>query len=194
MTGEGAGPKPAKPPRGAAGRVLLVEGERMALEVRRHWYRLVLPVLVLLVTTAGASYLAATLPDSDVRPTLRWIVAGTAAAVVLRWSVWPYLVWYADSYLLTTRRLIIREGVLARRGHDIPLGRIVEVSFSRTLPQRVLGCGRLVITTAGQRGTVVIDDVPLVEEVQGAIHGLVEAAPRPAPASAPQPSDPERVQ
>lgn len=184
-------PKPPKPPGGPAGRVLLAEGERLAIEVRRHWYRLVGPVLVLLATTGAASYLAATLPEAEVRPTLRWIIAGTAAAVVLRWSVWPYLVWYANSYVLTTRRLIVREGVLARRGHDIALGRIIEASFSRTLLQRMLGCGRLVISTAGQRGTVVIDDVPMVEEVQAVLHSLVETAPRLSPPpGTPRPAGP----
>jgi membrane protein YdbS with pleckstrin-like domain len=173
----GAAPGAGQGGTGSAGRVLLADGERLAIELRSHWYRLLGPVLVLFVTTGAASYLAATVPESEARPTLRWIIAGTAAVIVLRWSVWPYLVWYAHSYLLTTRRFIIREGVLARRGHDIPLGRIVEASFSRTLLQRMLGCGRLEIQTAGQRGLVVIDDVPLVEDVQRAIYGLVAAAP-----------------
>jgi uncharacterized membrane protein YdbT with pleckstrin-like domain len=166
------------------GRVLLAEGERLAVELRSHWYTLVGPALVLVATSGLGSYLAATVPESDARATLRWIIGATCAGIVLRWSVWPFLVWYANSYLLTTRRLIIREGVLARRGHDIPLARITDASFTRSLLQRILGCGRLTISTAGQRGSVVIDDVPLVEEVQRAIQGLVSGAPRPAPPAA----------
>ena len=163
------------------GRVLLADGERLALELRSHWYTLIGPALVLVTTSGTGSFLAATVPDSDAQTTLRWIIAATCAALVLRWSVWPFLVWYANSYLLTTRRLIIREGVMARRGHDIPLARITDASFTRSLLQRMLGCGRLTINTAGQRGSVVIDDVPLVEDVQRAIQSLVSGAPRPAP-------------
>jgi uncharacterized membrane protein YdbT with pleckstrin-like domain len=173
------------------GRVLLAEGERLVLELRSHWYRLIGPALVLVATSGTGSFLAATVPESDARVTLRWIIGATCAALVLRWSVWPFLVWYANSYMLTTRRLIIREGVMARRGHDIPLVRITDASFTRTLLQRMLGCGRLTISTsgstAGQRGNVVIDDVPLIEDVQRAIQGLVSGAPRPVAADPPDP-------
>lgn len=173
------------------GRVLLAEGERLALELRSHWYTLIGPALVLVATSGIGSYLAATVPASDARVTLRWIIGTTCGAIVLRWSVWPFLVWYANSYLLTTRRLIIREGVMAKRGHDIPLVRITDVSYTRTLLQRMLGCGRLTISTAGQRGAVVIDDVPLIEDVQKAIQGLVAGAPRPPDPGPPHPGPPD---
>ena len=56
----------------------------------------------------------------------------------------PFLRWWTTVYVLTDRRLILREGLIARSGRDIPLGRINDVSFSHTAIERVLGCGTLV--------------------------------------------------
>lgn len=161
-------------------RVPLAEGETLAVELRRHGHTLVLPVLVLLLAAAVGPFLAGTVPDSEARPTLRVIIAATGAVLVLRWSIWPFLAWYARSVLLTTRRLIIREGVLARRGQDVPLDAITDASYTRTLLQRMLGCGRLSIAVGGRPGAVVLDDVPLVAEVRSALAGLAADARRSA--------------
>ena len=98
------------------------------------------------------------------------------------------------SYTASCRPLVLRgnktaEGWLepSLQNAGFSLGRILEASYSRTLLQRMLGCGRLEIATAGQRGVVVIDDVPHVEDVQRVIYALVEAAPRGMPAAGPAP-------
>ncbi|HEX6246424.1 MAG TPA: PH domain-containing protein, partial [Nocardioidaceae bacterium] len=62
------------------------------------------------------------------------------------------------------QRLITRRGALRRRGHDIPLGRISDVSHARGLLDRVLGCGTLVVSVEGER-RVELDDIPQVEQV-----------------------------
>lgn len=159
-------------------RVQFAEGETLALELRGHWYTLTAPVLVLLLTCGVGSFLAATVPDSDARATLRVIIAVTGTALVLRWSVWPFLVWYAHSFLLTTRRLVVREGVMARRGHDVALDGITDASYTRSLLQRMVGCGRLSISVGGRPGVVVLDDVPLVAEVREALAALAADARR----------------
>lgn len=157
------------------GRLPLLEGERPAFEVRAHIYTLAGSVFVLILTSGVAAFLAATVPDSDARPTLRLIIAGTAVALVLRWSIWPFLGWYSRSYLVTDRRVIVREGVFSRRGHDVPLSRLVSASYTRTVLQRMFGCGRLTLTTAGS-GDLVVEDVPMVVEVQRVLAALTAAA------------------
>ena len=37
--------------------------------------------------------------------------------------------WLTATYTITTKRLITREGLIARRGHDIPLMRISDVAY-----------------------------------------------------------------
>lgn len=158
-------------------RLPLLAGETLTFELRAHGYTLAAPALVLILVSGVASFIAATVPDADARTTLRAIIAATATAIALRWSVWPFLSWYGRSYVLTSHRLLLREGVFARRGHDIPLDRVVGASFTRTVLQRIFGCGRLTISTAGQHGEIVFEDAPKVAEVQHALAALAATAP-----------------
>ena len=92
-----------------------------------------------------------------------WIVA---VAVLVVWSVKPFLEWLTATYTITTKRLITREGLIARRGHDIPLLRISDVAYDMGPIDRMLGCGTLVISDASTHGQVELHDIPDVEVVQ----------------------------
>ena len=101
------------------------------------------------------------------------------------WLIVPVLRWRTTTYELTTRRLRTRYGLVTRRGRDIPLARINDVSFEKGLLDRLLGAGRLVVESAGEHGQIVLRDIPQVEQVQATLYRLVEdgaatARPRPA--------------
>ena len=76
-----------------------------------------------------------------------------AILALMLWLIAPVLRWRTTTYELTTRRLRTRFGILTRRGRDIPLSRINDVSFERGPLDRLLGAGRLVVespaSTAG---------------------------------------------
>jgi uncharacterized membrane protein YdbT with pleckstrin-like domain len=76
--------------------------------------------------------------------------------------------------VFTNERVIMREGVFSRNGRDIPMGRINDVSFSHNLFERMLGCGTLTIESAGERGQVVLQDIPGVEKAQSMLYELVD--------------------
>jgi uncharacterized membrane protein YdbT with pleckstrin-like domain len=98
-----------------------------------------------------------------------------ALLVLARWSLWPFLRWLTTSYVVTDRRLITRRGIIARQGRDMPLSRINDVTFNHSgLLERMLGCGTLVVESAGERGQLVLADVPRVEEVQRDVYRLAE--------------------
>lgn len=151
----------------------LADDEELELEARPHWKMLVPPVLVLIVTTGLASFLAAVLPG-DTAAMGRLLVAAVAAVIVLGWTVRPFLRWRTTSFALTTRRIVTRRGILARRGRDVPLARVSDVSFSRTFPERLLGCGTIVIESAGEHGQLVLTDIPHVETVQAQLYRLLD--------------------
>ena len=65
---------------------------------------------------------------------------------------------------------------MARSGRDMPLARVNDISFSHTVFERILGCGTLVVESAGERGQLVLSDVPHVEAVQRRIYELADAA------------------
>lgn len=148
---------------------LLNEGESVVISTRTHAKALILPALVLLVVAGLAGYLTS-VTDSGVAHLITWIVA---AALLLWFTVWPFLNWLTSTYTVTTRRLITRHGILTRTGHDIPLNRISDVSYERGVVDRMLGCGTLIISDASDKGRVQLPDVPHVEQTQLKLSGLL---------------------
>jgi membrane protein YdbS with pleckstrin-like domain len=148
---------------------LLNEGESVVISTRTHPKALILPVLVLVVVAGLAAYLTS-VTDSSVAHIITWVVA---ALLLLWFTVWPFLNWLASTYTVTNRRLITRHGILTRKGHDIPLNRISDVSYERGVVDRMLGCGTLIISDASTRGSVQLPDVPHVEQTQLKLSGLL---------------------
>jgi uncharacterized membrane protein YdbT with pleckstrin-like domain len=145
---------------------LLGDGERVVLSVRTHWKALLGPSLIAVLVVMAAVWAISLLPGGELSGWLRLAVVVIAIVAILALSVWPALNWLTASYTVTNRRLITRQGVLTRTGRDIPLARINDVSYEHGLIDRMLGCGTLVVESAGERGQVVLPDVPNVEQVQ----------------------------
>jgi uncharacterized membrane protein YdbT with pleckstrin-like domain len=152
---------------------LLSPGEHVIASTRTHWKALVLPVIILVVTCAAAGFLIAVLPSGSAHNVLLIIVLVVAAAIVVWFTIRPFLVWLTASYTVTDRRLINRSGVFVRKGRDIPLHRINDVSYERGVLDRLLGCGTLVISDASEQGMSVLPDVPHVERLQLLITDLL---------------------
>ncbi|MEP6814491.1 MAG: PH domain-containing protein [Marmoricola sp.] len=148
---------------------LLNEGENVVISTRTHPKALILPTLVLIVLAGLAGYLTS-VTDSAVWHVITWVVA---AALLIWFTVWPFLTWLTSTYTVTNRRLITRRGILTRKGHDIPLNRISDVSYERGVVDRMLGCGTLVISDASEKGRVELPDVPRVEQTQLKLSGLL---------------------
>ena len=149
---------------------LLAEDEEVVLRLHPHWKMLVRPVLVFLVTVGVGAYLAAITDTAGVR----YAIAGIVALVLVLFTVAPFLRWRTTHFVVTTHRVLIRRGILSRSGRDVPLSRINDVSFEHSFFERMLGCGTLVVESAGERGQVVLADVPRVERVQGQLYQLME--------------------
>ena len=152
----------------------LSDGEEVVLDLHPHWGRLFVPVLVLLVACLLAGFGVALIPKGGGQQIERWILIGIAAVVVIWLTILPYLRWLTTKYVLTTDRLIIRSGILARHGRDIPLNRINDVSFSETVLERMLRSGTLVVESAGDNGQISLTDVPRVEHVQREVYRMVD--------------------
>jgi uncharacterized membrane protein YdbT with pleckstrin-like domain len=156
----------------------LAEGEEVVLDLHPHWKQLVAPVLLLPVLVGLATYLWFVLPNDAARTPLRWVIAVVAALLLIRFSLWPFLRWQTTRYVLTNRRVVLRDGVFSRHGRDIPLTRVNDVSFQHNLFERMLRCGTLTIESAGEHGQVVLPEVPRVEVVQREVYRAVEAEVR----------------
>ena len=99
---------------------------------------------------------------------------GVAAVVLVVWVVKPVIQWATSQYVITNRRVIIRSGIIARQGRDMPLARVNDVHFSYGVIDRLLGCGDLIVESAGETGRLLIASVPEVELIQREIFRLHE--------------------
>ena len=158
---------------------LLNPGESVVISTRTHPKALLLPVLALVVFLAiGVAFMQ--FVDDD---TARLVVWALAAVGILWFFVRPLVVWLTATYTITNRRLITRQGVFTRTGHDIPLTRISDVAYELHLIDRMLGCGTLVISDASTHGQVLLPDIPHVEETQRRLNELLHRLHGGAPAS-----------
>jgi uncharacterized membrane protein YdbT with pleckstrin-like domain len=163
---------------------LLSEGETVVLDLHPHWKVVFLPVIELLVILGAAGVLLGAI-DGD---TSTYIILGVAALLILVLVGFPFLKWRTTHFVVTTERVVMRSGIIARSGRDVPLSRINDVSFQHTAFERVLGCGTLIVESAGERGQVQLTDIPHVEKVQRRVYDLVDKADdSPLPPAAPTP-------
>lgn len=156
---------------------LLGEGEVIEFQMHPHWRGLILPIIWLLLTVFIGVWLYTSLgswfPDSMVSTVGQWIIIAAGLFILIFWVVRPFLNWITTEYVFTNRRIITRAGFISKKGRDMPLAKVNNVSFEVGLLGRVLNYGRLEVTSASDEN-LVIDDVPNVEVIQRDVYRLHE--------------------
>jgi uncharacterized membrane protein YdbT with pleckstrin-like domain len=153
---------------------LLAADETLMHDLHPHWKALISPVLTLVLVLGIGGFIAARIPDGDHQGLGRLAVLVVGLLLLGFYALRPFLRWITTHFVITDRRVLVRTGILARSGRDVPLSRINDITFSHTFLERLLGCGTLVIESAGERGQVTMTEVPKVEQVQRELYDLVE--------------------
>ncbi|HZD79382.1 MAG TPA: PH domain-containing protein [Actinomycetota bacterium] len=152
-------------------RRLLVEGEELILDLRPHWIALVGPAAVAILGLAAYIVLLVYAPSSGFgRSVLVW---GGLIALFLLLVWYPArraVRWATSHFVVTSDRVIHRQGWIAKSSMEIPLEAINDVRFSQGVFERIIGAGDLSIESAGERGTNVFSDIRNPEEVQKTIY------------------------
>jgi len=148
--------------------------EQLVLLLHPHWKTLIRPILIAAFVVAVALIAEALIPSGSAAVAARGAVGVVAVLALMVLLIVPLLRWRTTTYELTTKRLRTRFGIVTRRGRDIPLTRINDVSFEKGVLDRLLGAGRLVVESAGEHGQIVLRDIPDVEHVQSTLFQLVE--------------------
>jgi membrane protein YdbS with pleckstrin-like domain len=152
---------------------LLADGEEVVMHKRPHWKLLVGPVLVFLLAVGVGTYLAAVIRDQSWAG-WGWLALSVIGAALVLWlTVVPVLRWRTTHFVVTNRRVLVREGILSRQGIDIPMSRINSVQFRHTALERLLGCGTLIIESASDE-PLEFDDVPGVHRVHALLYHEVD--------------------
>jgi membrane protein YdbS with pleckstrin-like domain len=152
----------------------LAPGEQSVQIVHPHWKTLVGPVALAFVVVAATLAGEVLIPANKEAPIERLAIGAVAIALVMWWLMYPLLRWRTTVYELTTRRLRLRDGIIARNGRDIPLSRVTDVSFRKGPLDRLLGCGTLIVESAGEHGEITLTEIPHVEHVRSTLFQLVE--------------------
>jgi uncharacterized membrane protein YdbT with pleckstrin-like domain len=127
----------------------LASDEDLELEVRHHLAVLIGPALAAAAAIVGGAALGFVLSpdrDSDFIDTVIGLVA-VFFFLRLGWKLW---LWYEDRIFVTTHRVVEVSGVLTRRVASIPLIKVTDMTYRRSLLGRILGYGDLVLESAGQ--------------------------------------------
>jgi len=156
----------------------LTQDEHLVLLLHPHWKTLIRPFAVAVIVIVIALIAEVLIPSTSAAAVERLVVAAVAILAVMLWLIVPVLRWRTTTYELTTKRLRTRFGIITRKGRDIPLTRINDVSFEKGLLDRLLGAGRLVVESAGEHGQIVLTDIPRVEFTQATLFRLVEEEQR----------------
>ncbi|MTD59056.1 PH domain-containing protein [Amycolatopsis pithecellobii] len=157
---------------------LLSENEQVIVHSHPHFKMLIWPVFWLIVTVGAGAWLLTLVGGV----TAGWgqvaeIAIGVVGIVLICWLfLAPLIRWRTTHFIVTTDRLITREGVFKRVGIDIPMSRINSVQFEHGLVDRIFGCGTLVVESASHE-PLRFDDIPRVERVHTVIYREVNDNP-----------------
>ncbi|GAA1265764.1 hypothetical protein GCM10023194_50740 [Planotetraspora phitsanulokensis] len=126
----------------------LLPHEQQVIMVRRHPAVLLRPVAEIF----GGLILAGLLS--------KWLsgTGGSEALVIIWWAwllllirfVWKVAEWSVDYFVVTSQRMLLTTGLITRKVAMMPLGKVTDMSFQRSLLGRLLGYGEFVLESAGQ--------------------------------------------
>ncbi|HWC72208.1 MAG TPA: PH domain-containing protein [Actinomycetota bacterium] len=145
-------------------RKLLIPGEEVVLELRPHPVALALPAIVLVVGTAVASWIT-----TKVDGVMVWVVWAAWLAMVLGYVLPKFVAWFTSIFVVSSDRVISREGFIAKRSMEIPLEQVNDVRFEQGIFDRIVGAGTLLIQSASTAGTNSFDHIRHPEDVQRTI-------------------------
>jgi uncharacterized membrane protein YdbT with pleckstrin-like domain len=153
---------------------LLADDEDVVRHLHPHWLTLFWPVVWFLLIVGGSSFGMAVIPAGRQQGVIRMAILAVALVLLLTVVLGPVLRWKTTHYVVTSHRLLFREGILSRHGRDLGLSRITDVSYRQTLWDRIINSGTLTIESAGESGTTVLQRLPDIEGVQQLLNLMIE--------------------
>ena len=151
--------------------------EVVVARLRSHARALFFPSLLLIAVVGAVSYFAGSFPE----PWQNWALLGGGALAVLLFFVLPLLSWLGRNYTITTRRIVLRHGLLVRSRQELLHSRGYDVTVRKAGLQLVFRSGDVLINTGLER-PVMLRDVPGADLVQAALHDLMERSLNPVAA------------
>lgn len=147
-------------------------GETVALDMHPHWWYFAEPAFSLAGTILVGIW-TMTMDDGTMKDILRPVVL-VLLIVTGAWLLFRAATWQTTNFVVTSQRVIFRQGLIAKRGMEIPLDRVNNVNFNQGVFERMLGAGDLLIESGGEDGQQRFTDIKDPAGVQNLIHAEVE--------------------
>jgi uncharacterized membrane protein YdbT with pleckstrin-like domain len=136
----------------------LLPHETQVITVRRHPAVLMMPVGLVLGGLIFAGVVSNTVTS------VTWIWWGWL--ILLAWFVWRVAEWSVDYFVITNQRMLLTTGLITRKVAMMPLAKVTDMSFRRTIAGRMLGYGDFILESAGQDQALdVVDYLPYPEQL-----------------------------
>lgn len=153
----------------------LSTGEQVVLEVRRHAIVVGGTALQTLVAIFVAATIGWITTPSDGAAWLDQALGAGALLFAARfgWRLWQ---WWVDRIIVTDQRIFEVSGVLTRKVASMPLTRVTDMTYRRSILGRILGYGDLIVESAGQDQALShIERIPRPDDFYRTITSLVTA-------------------
>ena len=128
-------------------RRFVLANESVVVATRRHWAKLLEPILTTVVSFLAIGAIVQFVPPGS-RDGFQWL--WILWFLVLGRLMWKWLVWYHEWFVATDKRLLLAYGLLVHKVAMMPLAKVTDMGYSRTPLGQVIGYGRFVMESAGQ--------------------------------------------
>jgi membrane protein YdbS with pleckstrin-like domain len=123
----------------------LIPTEQIIFLIRRHWVILLEPVLSVIAGLFVVGFVAQKSDSSFVSKAVLvlWLI-------VLVRALWKIAEWWREVFLATDRRLMLVHGIITRQVDIMPMSKVTDMRYDRTVTGKVFGYGVYILESAGQ--------------------------------------------
>ncbi len=148
---------------------LLNDYETIKVDLHPHWWFFIRPVLALIASVA----LGVVAVIFEAHKYVLWAVVILIVASLI-WLAARYAKWSTTNFVITSDRIIFRNGVIAKSGIEIPLENVNTVLSHQSVFERLIGAGDLLIESAGETGQQRFTDIRGPGDIQNMLHAARE--------------------
>ncbi len=125
----------------------VLQGEQVEVATRQHWAKMTEPVLTVFLTFMFVSWISSGLERAfgDFGLYLWWVWFALIGRLL-----WKILEWRNEWFVATDKRLLLTYGLFTHKVAMMPLGKVTDLNYGRSLLGRVLGYGDFTLESAGQ--------------------------------------------
>jgi uncharacterized membrane protein YdbT with pleckstrin-like domain len=145
----------------------LRKDEQLIFETRKHWFFLIIPILIAMALIILSLYLYFLLEESK-----SWYLAIPVVSVL--YFIYRYYTWKNDLWAVTNIRVIDESGVFTINSKESPIDKINNVSYHQSVLGRILGYGDVQIQTAAEMGETSYSNISHPKRLKEALSSAME--------------------